>query len=95
MSRRAAEQVDRRAGALGRTPKLNDALGKGSVGAEHADAVAAAAGRLDDAQREALFEKDREITELAVSQPPEVFRRGLGRLIDEITADDGLERAAR
>ena len=95
MSRRAAEQVDRRAGALGRTPKLNDALGKGRVGAEHADAVAAAAGRLNDAQREVLFEKDREITELAVSQPPEVFRRGLGKLVDDITADDGLERAAR
>jgi len=48
MSRRAAELAERRADALAHAPKLNDALGKGKVGAEHGDAVANAAGRLDD-----------------------------------------------
>ncbi len=95
MSRRAAEQVERRADALGHTPKLSDALGKGRVGVEHADAVASAAGRLDDDQRAALFERDREIVELAVSFPPEVFRRRLAKLVDDITADDGLAKAAQ
>ena len=92
-SRRAAEQAERRADALGHAPKLNDALGKGKVGAEHADAVANAAGRLDDDQRAALFEKDQEIVELAASHSPEVFRRRLGKLVDDITNDDGLEYA--
>ncbi len=95
MSRRAAERVEHRADALGHTPKLSDALGKGKVGAEHADAVAAAAGRLDDDQRAALFERDREIVELAASFPPEVFRRRLGKLVDDITADNGLAKAAQ
>jgi hypothetical protein len=95
MSRRAAEQAERRSGVLGHTPKLNDALGKGKVGAEHADAVANAAGRLDDDQREALFEKDQEIVELAAGYSPEVFRRRLGALVDAITDDDGLDRAAQ
>ena len=94
-SRRAAEQAERRAGTLGQTPKLNDALGKGKVGTEHADAVANAAGRLDDDQREALFACDREIVELAASYSPEVFRRRLATLVDAITDDDGLERAAQ
>ncbi len=95
MSRRAAEQAERRAGTLGHAPKLNDALGKGKVGAEHADAVAAAAGRLDDDQRTALFARDQEIVELAASYSPEGFRRRLGKLVDSITDDDGLERAAQ
>ncbi len=94
ISRRAAEQAERRADALGRAPKLNDALGKGKIGVEHADAVVAAAGRLDDDQRQALFEKDVEIVELAASFSPEVFRRRLGTLVDAITDDDGVERAA-
>ena len=94
-SRRAAERAERRAGMLGQTPTLNDALGRGEVGVEHADAVASAAGRLDDEQRCVLFGRDREIVELAAACPPEVFRRRLGTLVDEITDDDGLDRAAQ
>jgi len=94
-SRRTAEKAERRADTLGHTPQLNDALAKGKVGAEHADAVASAAGRLDHEQRAALFERDQEIVELAASFPPEVFRRRLGKIVDDVTADDGLERAAQ
>ena len=42
-----------------------------------------------------LFDKDQELTELAASSPPEVFRRRFGKLVDDITDDDGLERSAR
>jgi len=94
-SRRAAEQAERRSAVLGNTPGLNTALGKGKVGAEHADAVATAADRLDDDQRAALFAQDREITEHAASSSPETFRRWLNRTVDAITADDGLEHAAQ
>ena len=54
-SRQTVEKTERRAETLGETPQLNEALGAGRVGVEHADAVAAAAGRLDDDQRAALF----------------------------------------
>ena len=94
-SRRAAEKAERRADALGSTPELDQALGDGRVGIEHADAVAAAAGRLEHDQRTALFERDEEITELATTHSPETFRRRLGKLVDDITGDDGIERAAR
>jgi len=94
-SRRAAEQAERRSGVLGNTPGLNTALGTGKVGVEHADAVANAAGRLDDDQRAALFAKDDRITEHAASSSPETFRRWLNKTVDAITADDGLARAAQ
>ena len=94
-SRRASEQAERRSGALGETPRLNDALGKGKVGVEHADAVASAAGRLDESQRSELFGLDRQITEHAASSTPESFRRWLNTTVDAITDDDGLDRAAQ
>lgn len=94
-SRRAAEKAERRAGTLGETPGLDHALGAGRVSVEHADAVAAAAGRLDDETRDALFDRDDDITELATTHSPETFRRRLGKLIDEVTGDDGIDRAQR
>ncbi len=57
-SRHTVEKTERRADALGETPRLNETLGPGTVGVEHADAVAAAASRLDDDQRVALFVHD-------------------------------------
>jgi hypothetical protein len=94
-SRRAAERTERRADTLGHTPRLDDALAKGKVGAEHADALAGAASRLDDDQRSQLFAMDSQLTELAASKTPESFRRDVNKIVDEITDDDGLDRAAR
>jgi hypothetical protein len=95
MSRRAAERAERRADALGHTPQLDIALGKGKIAEEHADVVAVAASRLDDVQRRQLFDHDGELTERASATTPEQFRRDVNRLVDRITRDDGLERAAR
>lgn len=95
MSRRAAERAERRAETLGNTPLLDAALGTGKIAEEHADAVAAASSRLDDAQRIQLFHHDRDLTERASAKTPEQFRRDLNRLVDQITRDDGLDRAAR
>ena len=94
-SRRAAEKAERRASALGSTPRLDAALGSGHVGAEHVDAVVNATTHLDDAQRSAVFELDAEITELAAAHSPDQFRRKLNEIVDELTNDDGVERAAR
>ena len=92
-SRRTAEKAERRADALGRTPKLDTALGDGRVGAEHADAVANATSRLSDEHRTAVFARDDEITELATSNSPDSFRQKLAKLVDDVTNDDGQERA--
>ena len=94
-SRRTVERTERRAETLGNTPALDDALATGRVGSEHADVVATAAGRLDDDQRAELFDHDDEITAMATTHPPEIFRRRLGKLIDTITNDDGLALAAQ
>ena len=94
-SRRAAERVERRADTLGQTPLLDRALGAGKVGAEHADTLASAAARLDDQQRSELFAKDGELTELAASHSPESFRRRVASLVDDITGDDGIDKAER
>lgn len=92
-SRRSAEKAERRAGALGHTPKLDDALGAGRVGSEHADAVANATAQLSDEHRDAVFARDDEITELATSNSPDTFRRKLTKLVDDVTDDDGAQRA--
>lgn len=91
-SRRDAERAEARGRTLGDVPSLDQALGDGKVGAEHADAVAT---RLDHQHRASLFDHDTEITELAASLSPESFRRRLARLVDEITDDDGLDRHER
>ncbi|MGB3734683.1 MAG: hypothetical protein WA964_06990, partial [Ilumatobacter sp.] len=92
-SRQTVERSERRAEALGNTPSLEHALSIGRVGVEHADAVATAAGRLDDARRAVLFDRDDVITAMASSQSPETFRRRLGKLVGTITNDDGLAEA--
>ena len=94
-SRRTAERAERRADTLGHTPLLDRALGAGKVGADHADALASAAAPLDDRQRGALFARDGELTELAASHSPETFRRKVAALVDDITGDDGLDKAER
>ena len=92
-SRRTAEKAERRADTLGRVPALDAALGTGRVGAEHADALANATSRLSDEQRTTVFERDDEITELATAHSPDGFRQKMTKLIDDITNDDGRERA--
>ncbi|MFK7919689.1 MAG: hypothetical protein AB8G14_16560 [Ilumatobacter sp.] len=94
-SRRTAERVERRGEALGKTPSLDAAVGLGRASSEHADALVNAAAHLDDDDRAALFGHDEQITALASSCSPEMFRRRLNSVIDAVTADDGLERAAK
>lgn len=94
-SRRAAERTERRAGLLGDTPRLDDALGSGKIDTEHADTVASAASRLDDEHRQQLVDRDEELAELASSRTPEQFRSDVSKMVDEITNDDGASRDAQ
>lgn len=94
-SRREAEKAKRRAGVLGQSPALNEQLAAGQIGAEHADALANVAGRLDDARRDELLGYDEELASAARSRTPEQFRRFLGNKADQLAADDGIERSER
>lgn len=94
-SRRAAERAERRAGALGLIPQLDEALGDGRVSAEHADAVANATSQLSDEHRSAVFAREEEITDLATSCSPETFRKKMTKIVDDVIDDDGAERVER
>ncbi len=94
-SPREAQRTSRRAEVLGSLPSMSAQLGKGRIGAEHADAVAAIAGRLDDADRTTLLSLDDDLARTAAASTPAQFRRFMGRLADQLAADRGLERAVR
>lgn len=76
-------------------PALEKQRTKGTVSDEHADALARAAGRLGDHQRNELFAQDDELARHAAASTPTQFARHLGRLADALSADDGLERSER
>jgi hypothetical protein len=94
-SPREAQRTSRRAEVLGSLPSMSAQLGKGRIGAEHADAVAAIAGRLDDTDRTTLLSLDDELARTAAASTPAQFRRFIGRLADQLAADRGVERAVR
>ncbi|MFZ4809852.1 MAG: hypothetical protein ACOYL9_00770 [Ilumatobacteraceae bacterium] len=86
---RNGRKVARRAAATARTPKVRDALAKGDVTAAHADALATAASRLTDDQKDELFEHDEDLAARAAKMSPERFQDHLRQLIGTITADEG------
>ena len=94
-SKRQAEQISRRAEALGSLPAVSVQLGKGRIGTEHADTLAHAAKRLDDDGLTVLQSLDEELATAAAASTPAQFRRYVERVVDQLAADRGLERAAR
>lgn len=95
MSPREAQRSARRAEVLGALPAMSRQLGAGRVGTEHADVLAGAASRLGDDDRTALFELDAELAARAASSTPGQFRRHVERVVDQLAADRGIERAER
>lgn len=94
-SAREAARTSRRAETLGALPSVSKQLSAGRIGTEHADAIAAAAGRLDDNERDALLEFDVELAQHAAASTPGQFKHFLDRMVDQLAADHGVERAAR
>ncbi len=94
-SPRHAERTSRRAEALGALPAVAEQLGRGRIGTEHADTLAQATHRLDDRQRERLISLDDELARTAAASTPSQFRRFVERVVDQLAADDGVERAVR
>lgn len=92
-SRRTAEKTQRRGDALAQAPGVAQQLASGRISTEHADALATAAGKLDDEQRDELFGRDEELAQRAVSETPAQFARTLAKAAAEISLDDGIERS--
>lgn len=90
-SRRDAEKASRRAEAYGQVPDLERQRAKGRVSDEHADALASAAGKLNDEQREELFALGDELARHAAASTPGQFARHLGKVADTIATDAALE----
>jgi hypothetical protein len=95
MSRREAQRASRRADTLGEVPAMSRQLSAGRIGAEHADALTSAAAKLDHDERALLFALDGELATHAAASTPEQFRRHVDRVVDQLAADSGLERAER
>jgi hypothetical protein len=94
-SPRQAERTSRRAEALGSLPAVAEQLGRGRIGTEHADTLANATHRLDRQQRERLISLDDELARTAAASTPSQFRRFVERVVDQLAANDGIERALR
>lgn len=92
-SRRTAEKTQRRGDALAQAPGFGQQLASGRISTEHADALATAAGKLDDEQRDELFGRNEELAERAVSETPVQFARTLAKVAAGIALDDGIERS--
>ncbi len=94
-SAREAARTSRRAETLGVLPSVSKQLSTGRIGTEHADAIAAAASRLDDDGRDSLLQFDDELAQHAAASTPGQFKRFVDRMVDQLAADSGVERAAR
>jgi Domain of unknown function (DUF222) len=94
-SSREAEKTSRRAETLGAFPAMSEQLGKGRIGVEHADAIATATIRLDDDDRRSLSDLDEEFARHAATSTPGQFKRFVERVVDQLAADRGIERAVR
>ena len=95
LSRREAARIARRSEALSSLPAMSALLGKGRIGAEHVDVVAAAARRVGAGTREALFGLDEQLAQYAASRRPEQFRRYVTRLMDRLRPDARQRRSTR
>ena len=87
-SSRQAAKDERRAEAYGSAPALGKQRAAGRVSDEHADALANAAGKLDDDQRVELFSRGDELAERAATSTPGQFAQHLRKLTEALSTDD-------
>jgi hypothetical protein len=82
----------RRAKALAKTKAFGEALADGTVTAEHADALANATAKLDEAVTEQFFGREHELLSRATCTTPEQFARHCNQLATKLERDEGLAR---
>jgi Domain of unknown function (DUF222) len=90
-----ARRRRRRAAALAKANEFAAALANGQVGAEHADALANATARADDAVQAEFFANEASLLDEASRSTPEDFAKHCRHLIDRLERDQGKARAQR
>ncbi len=95
-SQRDVTNVRQRAATLGKVAPLADALRDGTVTTGHIDAVTRASKQLNTKdERDRLFEKAGELTDVAEASTVQEFTRRIKKEANQIQADDGMERLER
>jgi hypothetical protein len=94
-STKDVEAATQRAGVCASMPAFHDALVAGAVSAGHVDAVARAAGQLDDDGRSRLQERVGSLVESATVMPVEAFERECRDLARILARDEGVSRLAQ
>jgi hypothetical protein len=89
-STREADVVHERAVVCAAMPDVHAALAAGTVSAGHADAIARAANRLDDAERAELAGRAPELVEQAAAMSVDSFARKVRDLARRISSDEGV-----
>jgi len=92
LSAKEAARRERRAKALAKTKAFGEALGTGSVTAEHADVLADLTAKLGDSVRDSFFDLDRQLATTAAGLSPERFARHCRSVIAGLERDEGIER---
>jgi hypothetical protein len=92
-STRDGRRTERRSKVTKRMPGVADALSSGAISGDHADALANAAGKLTDDQREELFAMDDELADVAARSTPERFAEHCQGIVIKLQADEGADLA--
>jgi len=92
LSAAEARRRQRRAEALANAAKFADALAGGTVGAEHADALANATAKIDDAVKAEFYAQQDDLLNRATHSTPEEFARHCRTTVARLERDNGLAR---
>ena len=87
-----ARRRERRAKVLERATRFGEALAAGTVGSEHADALANATCKLDDTVAAEFFAREDALLDRASGTTPEQFARHCRDLARRLERDQGLSR---
>ena len=93
-SSKNARKKTKRARAASKAPALADALTGGDTTPGHIDALANAASNLEPEQKEQLFDLANESASAATTLSVEAYQRHLGKMVDKVRRDEGLDRDA-
>ena len=89
------KRKQRRSETIETATSFGEALGSGTIGAEHVDALANATTKLDDDTTTQLFDLEAGLLADAAAMTPEQFGRSCRDRIRRLERDQGLERNRR
>ncbi len=86
------KRKERRSKTIEQAPSFGEALGDGTIGAEHVDALSNATTRLDDDTTKKLLNLEDQLLADAAAMSPEKFGRACRDRIRHLERDQGIER---